>query len=602
MSDNGQEPIKLPSSLTVRDLATALHASPITVIKTLMANGVMASINQTIDFETAEIVATEMGYEVVPEEEEEELQTEAEAEIPLWRQLIANEPEEALQPRPPVVAVLGHVDHGKTTLLDAIRHTNVAEREAGGITQHIGAYQVEHNGQKITFLDTPGHAAFTSMRARGAQGADIVVLVVAADDGVMPQTKEAIAHAKAAHVPIIVALNKIDRPNANPERVKRQLADVGLVPDEWGGDTMVVPVSAKLGEGIDDLLEAILLVAESMNIRANPNGKVIGTVIEASREKGRGVVATLLVQNGTLKLRQVIVAGTTYAKIRAMTDDRGRPVRAAEPSKPVQVTGFNDVPAAGELFQVVKDEKVARQIVEKRLEEIKERQLKEQRRVSLEDLFNQVQAGEINELRLVVKVDVHGSLEPVVNSIEEVASKSDIKVRILHADVGHISENDVNLAAASKAVVIGFNVRPDAAARKLAESLGVSIRTYNIIYRLTEDLEKALAGMLGGKEEETIIGKAEVLAIFKVPKVGKVAGCRVREGVVRRNALARVIRNGEVLFEGPLASLKHGKEDVREIRAGYECGIALKGFQDFQVGDTIECFTKSRTEAQESGW
>ncbi len=602
MSDNGQEPIKLPSSLTVRDLATALHASPITVIKTLMANGVMASINQTIDFETAEIVATEMGYEVVPEEEEEELQTEAEAEIPLWRQLIANEPEEALQPRPPVVAVLGHVDHGKTTLLDAIRHTNVAEREAGGITQHIGAYQVEHNGQKITFLDTPGHAAFTSMRARGAQGADIVVLVVAADDGVMPQTKEAIAHAKAAHVPIIVALNKIDRPNANPERVKRQLADVGLVPDEWGGDTMVVPVSAKLGEGIDDLLEAILLVAESMNIRANPNGKVIGTVIEASREKGRGVVATLLVQNGTLKLRQVIVAGTTYAKIRAMTDDRGRPVRAAEPSKPVQVTGFNDVPAAGELFQVVKDEKVARQIVEKRLEEIKERQLKEQRRVSLEDLFNQVQAGEINELRLVVKVDVHGSLEPVVNSIEEVASKSDIKVRILHADVGHISENDVNLAAASKAVVIGFNVRPDAAARKLAESLGVSIRTYNIIYRLTEDLEKALAGMLGGKEEETVIGKAEVLAIFKVPKVGKVAGCRVREGVVRRNALARVIRNGEVLFEGPLASLKHGKEDVREIRAGYECGIALKGFQDFQVGDTIECFTKSRTEAQESGW
>ena len=602
MSDNGQEPIKLPSSLTVRDLATALHASPITVIKTLMANGVMASINQMIDFETAEIVATEMGYEVVPEEEEEELQTEAEAEIPLWRQLIANEPEEALKPRPPVVAVLGHVDHGKTTLLDAIRHTNVAEREAGGITQHIGAYQVEHNGQKITFLDTPGHAAFTSMRARGAQGADIVVLVVAADDGVMPQTKEAIAHAKAARVPIIVALNKIDRPNANPERVKRQLADVGLVPDEWGGDTMVVPVSAKLGEGIDDLLEAILLVAESMNIRANPRGRLIGTVIEASREKGRGVVATLLVQNGTLKLRDVIVAGTTYAKIRAMTDDRGRPVRAAEPSQPVQVTGFNDVPAAGELFRRVKDEKEARQIVEQRLQELKEKQLKEQRRVSLEDLFNQVQAGELNELRLVVKVDVHGSLEPVVNSIEEVASKSDIKVRILHADVGHISENDVNLAAASKAVVIGFNVRPDAAARKLAESLGVSIRTYNIIYRLTEDLEKALAGMLGEKEEETVLGKAEVLAVFKVPKVGKVAGCRVREGVVRRNALARVIRGGEVLFEGPLASLKHEKEDVREIRAGYECGIALKGFQDFQVGDVIECFTKSHTEAQESGW
>ncbi len=602
MGKNVREPVVLPPRMTVRELAEALKASPIDLIKTLMANGVMASINQTIDFETAEIVATELGYEVALEEPEEELQTEAEAEIPLWRRLIANEPEDQLQPRPPVVAVLGHVDHGKTTLLDAIRHTNVAQREAGGITQHIGAYQVVHDGQKITFLDTPGHAAFTAMRARGAQGADIVVLVVAADDGVMPQTREAIDHAKAAQVPIIVALNKIDRPNANPERVKKQLSDVGLTPDEWGGDTMVVPVSAKMGEGIEDLLEAILLVADSMDIRANPNGKVIGTVIEARREKGRGVAVTLLVQNGTLKLRQVVVAGTAYAKIRAMTDEHGKAIREAAPSTPVVVLGFNDVPAAGELFKVVENEKVAREIVAKRLEAERAKTQQETKQISLEDLFNQVQAGEANELRLIVKVDVHGSLEPVVKSIEDVASQSDIKVRVLHASVGNISENDVNLAAASKAVVIGFNVRPDGPARKLAESLGVSIRTYNIIYRLTEDLEKALKGMLGGEEEETTIGKAEVLAVFKIPKAGKVAGCRVREGVIRRNALARVVRNNEVLFEGPLASLKHEKEDVREMREGFECGIALKGFQDFQVGDTIECFTRTRSEVEDAGW
>ncbi len=597
-----QEPILLPPKMTVRELAEALQASPIDLIKTLMANGVMASINQTIDYDTAEIVATELGYEVALQAPEEEIATEAEAEIPLWRRLIADEPEDQLQPRPPVVAVLGHVDHGKTSLLDAIRHTNVAQREAGGITQHIGAYQVVHDGRKITFLDTPGHAAFTAMRARGAQGADIVVLVVAADDGVMPQTREAIDHAKAAQVPIVVALNKIDRPNANPERVKRQLADAGLVPDEWGGETMVVPVSAKLGQGIEDLLEAILLVADSMDIRANPNGRVIGTVIEARREKGRGVVATLLVQNGTLKLRHVVVAGATYAKVRAMTNEHGKAVRTAPPSTPVQVLGFNDVPAAGELFQGVENEKAAREIVAQRLDAQRSQTQQESKQISLEDLFNQVQGGEINELRLVVKVDVHGSLEPVVQSIQDVAEKSEIKVRVLHASVGQISENDVNLAAASKAVVIGFNVRPDAPARKLAESLGVSVRTYNIIYRLTEDLEKALKGMLGAEEVETPLGKAEVLAVFKVPKVGKVAGCRVREGVIRRNALARVVRQGETLFEGPLASLKHEKEDVREIRAGFECGIALKGFQDFRVGDLIECFTRSRGEVEESGW
>ncbi len=584
-------PIELPATLTVRELADALGASPIRVIKALMDNGVMASINQRIDFETAEIVATDLGYEVVLAQEEEEQAAET-GEIPLWRRLLMKEDPAKLKPRPPVVAVLGHVDHGKTSLLDAIRHTDVAAREAGGITQHIGAYQVTHEGRVITFLDTPGHAAFTAMRARGAQGADIVVLVVAADDGVMPQTREAINHARAAQVPIVVALNKIDKPNANPERVKQQLAEVGLVPDEYGGDTIVVPVSAKERIGLEDLLEAILLVADSANLRANPEGEVFGTVIEAKREKGRGVVATLLVQNGTLKVGHALVAGPTYAKVRAMFDYRGKAIREAGPSTPALVLGFNDVPAAGEFFRRVANEKEARRIAEERREELKRQKQEAAKRVTLEDLFKKVQEGEVNKLYLVVKVDVHGSLEPVLNSIREVAEKSDIEVEVLHADVGPITESDVNLAAASKGIVIGFNVKPDAAARRLAAAEGVSIRTYNIIYRLTEDLEKALKGMLGGEEKETLLGKAQVLAVFKVPKVGKVAGCRVLEGVLRRNALVRVRRGDEVLFEGPMASLKHEKEDVREIRQGFECGVGLKGFQDFQVGDILECFVR----------
>ncbi len=588
-----KSPIELPASLTVRELAEALGASPIQVIKTLMDNGVMASINQRIDFETAEIVAADLGYEVVLLQEEEEEGGEAKpGELPLWRRLLMKEDPAKMKPRPPVVAVLGHVDHGKTSLLDAIRETNVAAREAGGITQHIGAYQVEHQGRVITFLDTPGHAAFTAMRARGAQGADIVVLVVAADDGVMPQTREAINHAKAAQVPIVVALNKIDKANANPDRVKQQLAEVGLVPDEYGGDTIVVPVSAKERIGLEDLLEAILLVADSANLKANPEGLVFGTVIEARREKGRGVVATLLVQNGTLKVGHVVVAGTAYAKVRAMFDHQGKAIKEAGPSTPVLILGFNDVPAAGELFRQVSNEREAREIVEERKDALKRQQQEAAKRVTLEDLFKKVQEGEVTKLYLVVKVDVFGSLEPVLNSIREVADKSDIEVEVLHADVGPITESDVNLAAASKGIVIGFNVRPDGAARRLAAAEGVSIRTYNIIYRMTEDLERALKGMLGGEEQETVLGKAEVRAVFKVPKVGKVAGCRVLEGVLRRNALVRVRRGDEVIYDGQMASLKHEKEDVREIRQGFECGVGIKGFQDFQVGDIIECYVR----------
>ncbi len=594
MSNTGQ-PIELPPSLSVRELAQMLSVSPIDVIKALMNNGVMANINQVIDFDTAAIVAEELGFEVCPivvEEEEEE----AVGDIPLWRKLIADEPESALQPRPPVVTILGHVDHGKTTLLDAIRHTNVAEGEAGGITQHIGAYQVEHDGRLITFLDTPGHAAFTAMRARGAQGADIVVLVVAADDGVMPQTKEAISHARAARVPIVVALNKIDRPNANPERVKKQLADLGLVPDDWDGDTLVVPVSAKMHQGIDDLLEAILLVADNTDIRANPKGRVIGTVIEAKRDKARGVLATLLVQNGTLSQGQVVVAGTAYGRVRAMFDFQGNPVRKAGPSMPVEVMGLNDVPEAGTLFEIVPNERAAREIVTERLEAEKQRTQAQRAKVTLEKLFENVQAGEVKELRLVVKADVQGSLDPILSSVEDLGT-DEIGVRVLHADTGNITENDVTLASASNAIVIGFNVQVDPAARKAAENLQVDIRLYDIIYRLTEDIEKAVKGMFGPEEMETVVGKADVLAVFRVPKVGKVAGCRVREGVIRRNGLVRVYRGDEVVFEGELASLKHEKDDVREVRQGFECGLAVKGGFDFEVGDRIECFVREMVEA-----
>ncbi|PIU92069.1 MAG: translation initiation factor IF-2, partial [Anaerolineae bacterium CG06_land_8_20_14_3_00_57_67] len=462
MSDNGHKRIELPANITVRDLATYIDTSAIQIIKSLMTNGVMANINQQIDFDTAAIVAAEMGYEAVPENREVPEEKES-GEVPFWRRMIADEDESLLTARPPVVTILGHVDHGKTSLLDAIRHANVAEGETGGITQHIGAYQVEHNGRPITFLDTPGHAAFTAMRARGAQGADIVVLVVAADDGVMPQTKEAIAHARAARVPIIVALNKIDKANANLDMVKRQLGDNDLVPDEWGGQTLVVPVSAKQKQGIEDLLEAILLVADNTDIRANPKGRVIGTVVEAELDKTKGVIATFLVQNGTLEAGDLVVAGNAYGHLRALFDYRGRKVQKAGPSAPVSVMGLNDVPAAGDLFQVVATEKEARQIILER-SEAAQKQAGVSKKATLEELFASYQAGETQELRLVLKADVQGSLEPIVNSLNEL-SKGDISVKILHAETGNISENDVMLASASQAIIVGFSVQADVGAR-----------------------------------------------------------------------------------------------------------------------------------------
>jgi len=580
--------IELPQTITVRELAREIQSSPIEVIKTLMANGVMANINQQIDFDTAAIVAAEMGFEVTLEVPEAELE-EDQGQIPMWRRIIANEDPKLLVPRPPVVTILGHVDHGKTTLLDAIRHTNVAEGEVGGITQHIGAYQVEHNERLITFLDTPGHAAFTAMRARGAQGADIVILVVAADDGVMPQTREAAAHAKAAQVPIVVAMNKIDRPNADPDQVKQQLAEIGLVPDDWDGDTIVVPISAKKKLGLEDLLEAVLLVADNQTILANPRGKVIGSIIEAERDRAKGVMATLLIQNGTLQVSDTVVVGTTLGKLKAMFDHRGRQIRKAGPSTPVSVMGLNDVPQAGDLFEVVESEKAARAIVQQRKLLMDEAAASKHTTASLEQLFERFQAGELRELRLILKADVQGSLEPIVSEVNELG-KGEIKVNILHAETGNIGENDIMLASASDAIVIGFNVQADASARRLAEAEGVSIRLYDIIYRLTEDLEKALKGMLEPEEKETVIGQARVRVIFNISKVGNIAGCMVINGEIRRNARARVKRGDDILYEGNISSLKHLQDDVREVRTGFECGIALKNFTDIIEGDIIEAY------------
>jgi translation initiation factor IF-2 len=585
MSTNGNK-LELPTSIVIRDLAQKVQKSPIDLIKKLMSNGVMATINQSVDFDTAAIVVGEYGFEAVPEViEEVKVET---GEVPLWRQMIAGEDEAKLINRPPVVTILGHVDHGKTSLLDAIRQTDVAAGEAGGITQHIGAYQVEKKGRLITFLDTPGHAAFTQMRARGAQGADLVVLVVAADDGVMPQTREAIAHAKAARVPIIVAMNKIDKANANPELVKQQLAEQELVPDDWGGNTMVIPVSAKQKMGIDDLLEGILLVADNMQIQANPNGKVIGTVIEAELDRSRGVLATLLVQNGTLQSSDVVVAGTSYGKLRALSDYKGKPVKKAGPSMPVAVMGLSDVPSAGDIFEVVSSEREARTIVSGRQDAVKS-QAQARKKVSLEDLFANVQAGEAKELNLIVKADVQGSLDPIVTELNKLG-EGEIGIKVLYSETGNIGENDVMLAAASNAIIIGFNVQADVSARRMAEKEGVDIRLYEIIYRMTEDIEKALKGMLEPKTKEKVIGRAQVLAVFSASKFGKVAGCRVTDGELRRNAKVRLYRGADIVYEGDMGSLRHEKDDVREVRQGYECGVGFKSFSDIQVGDQIVCY------------
>jgi translation initiation factor IF-2 len=594
MSSNGHKQIEIPSIISVRDFAAKMAVSPIDIIKKLMSNGVMASINQTIDFDTASIVAAEFDFDVTPEAFEE-VATEETGEIPLWRRMIGEEKETDLKARPPVVTILGHVDHGKTSLLDAIRKTNVAGGEAGGITQHIGAYQVEHQGRTITFLDTPGHAAFTAMRARGAQGADIVILVVAADDGVMPQTREAIAHAKAARVPIVVAMNKVDKPNANPDLVKKQLGELELVPDEWGGNTMVIPVSAKLKTGIEDLLEAVNLTAESMDIRANPHGKVIGTVIEAQLDKSRGVIATLLIQNGTLKNGDIVVAGTAYGKLKALSDFRGKPTQKASPATPVAAMGLNDVPPAGQIFEVVESERKAREIISARQEASKQQSVSQ--KMTLEDLFAKYKTGEIKELRLILKADVQGSLEPIVKELNELArNESEIAIKVLYSETGNIGENDVMLASASKAILIGFNVQAEVSARRLAEKEGVSIRLYDIIYRLTEDIQKAVKGMLQPEFTERQIGKAVVLEVFPISKVGKIAGCRVTEGEIRRNGKVRLYRAKDLVYEGEISSLKHEKEDVREVRTGFECGIHLKNFSDMVKGDIMECYTLEKTE------
>jgi translation initiation factor IF-2 len=592
MSSNGNK-IELPASIVIRDLAQKIEKSPIDLIKKLMSNGVMATINQAVDFDTAAIVVAEYGFEAIPEVVEEAVVETG--EVPLWRRMIAGENETQLTNRPPVVTILGHVDHGKTSLLDAIRQTDVAAGEAGGITQHIGAYQVESKGKTITFLDTPGHAAFTQMRARGAQGADIVVLVVAADDGVMPQTREAIAHAKAARVPMIVAMNKIDKANANPERVKQQLADQELVPDEWGGNTMVIPVSAKQKQGIDDLLEAILLVADNTSIKANPSGKVIGTVIEAELDKSKGAMATLLVQNGTLESGDIVVAGTAHGRLRALSDYKGRPVKKAGPSTPVAVMGLNDVPSAGDLFEVVDSEKEARLIVAERLALAKS-QAQTKKKVSLEDLFTSVQAGEARELNLIVKADVQGSLDPIVSELNKLG-EGEIGIKVLYSETGNIGDNDVMLASASNAIIIGFNVQVDVSARRMAEKEGVDIRLYEIIYRMTEDIEKALSGMLEPETKEKIIGRAQVLAVFSASKFGKVAGCRVTNGELRRNAKIRLYRGADILYEGDLSSLRHEKDDVKEVREGYECGVGFKNFNDIQVGDQLVCYVVEKSGA-----
>jgi len=586
MSSNGNK-IELPANIVIRDLALKIGKSPIDLIKKLMSNGVMATINQTVDFDTAAIVVGEYGFEAVLETVEEAGKEET-GEVPVWRQMIAGENGSLLKPRPPVITILGHVDHGKTSLLDAIRQTEVAAGEAGGITQHIGAYQVEKKGRLITFLDTPGHAAFTQMRARGAQGADIVVLVVAADDGVMPQTREAIAHAKAARVPMIVALNKVDKANANPDRVKQQLAELELVPDDWGGTTMVVPVSAKQKQGIDDLLEGILLVADSNEIKANPGGKVIGTVIEAELDKAKGVMATLLVQNGTLEAGDIVVAGTAYGKLRAITDYKGKLIKKAGPSTPVAVMGLSGMPSAGDIFQVVKSEKEARNIVAERMEAAKTLS-QTKKKVSLEDLFANVQAGEAKGLNLIIKADVQGSLDPIVNELNKLG-EGEIGLHILHAETGNIGNNDVMLAAASKAIIIGFNVQADVDGRRLAEKEGVDIRLYEIIYRMTEDIEKALKGMLEPKLIERVIGRAQVLDVFTASKFGKVAGCKCTEGELRRGARVRLFREADMIYEGDLSSLRHEKDDVKEIRQGYECGVGFKSFNDILPGDQLVCF------------
>ncbi|AKC63238.1 MULTISPECIES: translation initiation factor IF-2 [Clostridium] len=568
-------------TITVKEISDKLEKSYAEVIKELMLMGVMASVNQEINFEMAEKLAAKFDTEILKEDEDEEDDLE---DI-----LKDNEEGEHLQKRSPIITVMGHVDHGKTSLLDAIRKSKVTSTEAGGITQHIGAYTVELNGEAITFLDTPGHAAFTAMRARGAQVTDIVILVVAADDGIMPQTQEAISHCKAANVPLIVAINKIDRPGANIDKVKQELTEYGLVAEDWGGDTICVPVSAHTKEGIDDLLEMILLSSEILELKANPNRKAKGTVVEAKLDKGRGAVATLLIQNGTLRVGDSIVVGSTYGRIRAMFNDKGKNIKSAGPSTPVEILGLSEVPEAGDKFYQVKDEKTARGIADKRKEKIRDEYLQSTHKVSLEDLYNQIQEGTVKELGLIVKADVQGSVEALKQSLEKLSTE-EVKVRVIHGGVGAINETDVTLATASNGIILGFNVRPDNNATIASERDGVDIKTYRVIYDAIEDIKSAMLGMLEPEFKEVVIGTAEVRQVYKISSVGTIAGAYVQTGKLARNAGARVIRDGIVIFESELGSLKRFKDDAKEVAQGYECGLSIEKFNDIKEGDIIECF------------
>ena len=572
--------VKIPEEITVGELASRMKKTAADVIKCLMKNGVMAGINQTIDFDTAEFVATEMGCKV-----------EKEVTVTIEERIIDDHVDSAeeLETRAPVVVVMGHVDHGKTSTLDAIRKTSVTAGEAGGITQHIGAYTVDVDGQMITFLDTPGHAAFTSMRARGAKSTDIAILVVAADDGIMPQTVESINHAKAAEVPIIVAINKMDKPTANPDKIKEQLTKYDLVCEEWGGDTIIVPISAKTGKGLDELLEMVLLTAEVQELKANPNRRAKGTVIEARLDKTRGPVATLLVQNGTLKQGDIVIAGTAVGRVRVMTNDKGRTVKTAGPSIPVEITGLAEVPAPGDEFNAVTDERMARELVEQRKQAQKDALAMMNQKVTLDNLFSRMQEGEMKTLNLIVKADVQGSAEAVKASLEKI-SNEEVRVKVIHAGVGAINESDVLLASTAGAIIVGFNVRPDAAAQASGHRANVDMRFYRVIYDAVDEIEAAMKGMLAPKYEEVVLGHAEVRMTYKVSAVGTVAGCMVKDGKVTRDAQVRVLRDNIVIYEGEIGSLQRFKDQAKEVAAGYECGMTVAGYNDIREFDIFECF------------
>ena len=572
--------VKIPDEITVGELASRMKKTAGQVITLLMKNGIMAGINQTIDFDTAEFVATELGCKV-----------EKEVTVTIEERIIDDHVDtaEELETRAPVVVVMGHVDHGKTSTLDAIRKTSVTSGEAGGITQHIGAYTVDVDGQMITFLDTPGHAAFTSMRARGANSTDIAILVVAADDGIMPQTVESINHAKAANVPLIVAINKMDKPTANPDRIKEQLTKYELIPEEWGGDTIIVPISAKTGKGLDELLEMVLLSAEVLELKANPNRRAKGTVIEARLDKNRGPVATLLVQNGTLKQGDIVIAGTAVGRVRVMTNDKGRTVKTAGPSVPVEITGLAEVPAPGDEFNAVIDERMARELVEQRKQAQKDALAAQTQKVTLDNLFAKLKEGEMKELPLIVKADVQGSAEAVKASLEKI-SNEEVRVKVIHAAVGAVNESDILLASTSGAIIVGFNVRADQAAQASAHRSNVDMRFYRVIYDAIDEIEAAMKGMLAPKFQEVIIGHAEVRMTYKVSAIGTVAGCMVKDGKVSRDAQIRVLRDNIVIHEGEVGSLQRFKDQAKEVTAGYECGMTVAKFNDIKEGDVFECF------------